>query len=518
MTPIKTKRKDDGALSREEKLDLIRIIEERDKKKKRAKPKYAPHGEQLTVHRSAARERFVFCGNSWGKTTALVNEVIWAAQGFNPITRMKTKVPATIVVVLDSPEKVEKKFKPEARKWFDLDFLIDRYDKAGTPTERNWYFNNGSVINFMFFDQEPGKFEGIDGIDFIATDEPFPKYIYTGLLRGTRELGSDPRLLLVGTPLAAPWLRTDIYEPWSRNELPGVECFRGSSEANKDNLRKDYLEHFTSRLSEQERRVRLFGDFFDLSGLAFGHLWRREVHILPTETEIPPHWNVVVAIDFHPRKPHSAVALAASPDGERIIVAAEYAARGVPSEYALKLAEWLDTNGLMGQVRDVVCDSLGNSELTGGHGELSFISVLNKTWQEELIPLRCRGTTYAEKSDEAIIQMMQEVLHIPVEPDQLGRQLPILQFKKECIGSIFDIENLCWLKVKNSELLKPKLDTAKRDYFSCIKYALAARPANVNRRGKIVRTAGKSAWGGSAGNKGDIRYNKRRSSYSSNED
>jgi hypothetical protein len=505
---MKATKKDLSHISREEKLEIIRMIEEKALKEKRAKPLYKPHAEQIAMHKSDARERFVFCGNSWGKTTALVNEAMWAALGYNPITDTTTKVPATIIIVLDSPEKVEKKIKPEIKKWFDLDGLIERFDKAGTPTERNWHFNNGSVINFLFFEMTPEKFEGVDGFDYIFTDEPFPKYIYTGLLRGTREIGSDPRLLLVGTPLAAPWLRTDIYEPWSRGELPDVECFRGSSDANKRNLREGYLEHFSARLSEQEKAVRLRGDFFDLSGLAFGHLWRRDVHIIDP-VEIPAHWNAVVAIDFHPRKKHTAVLIAASPDGERTIVVSEFAKRGVPSQYALDLAEWIESTKLMGQVRDVVCDSLGNSELTGGHGELSFISVLNQTWREECIPLRCRGTTYAEKSDEAIVQMMQEVLHVPEEPDQLGRQLPLLQFFKNCTGSIFDIENVCWLKVKQSELLKPKLDTAARDYFSCIKYALAAQPARINRRGKTVRTAGRSPWSGRASNKGDMRYNKR---------
>jgi hypothetical protein len=256
--------------------------------------------------------------------------------------------------------------------------------------------------------------------------------------------------------------------------------------------------------------VRLFGDFFDLSGLAFGHLWRREVHIVPP-VPIPDRWNAVLAIDFHPSKKHTAVIVAASPDGTRAVVTHEFAARGNPSIYAMELYEWIEATGLLHQIRDVVCDSLGNSELTGGHGELSFIAVLNKTWKEAGVPLRCRGTTFAEKSDEAIVQMMQEVLFIPIEPDQLGRQLPQLQVFSTCKGVIFDIENLCWYKERHSDLLKPRLDTKARDYFSCLKYALAAQPAKVSRRGRLVRTSGRSPWSGGASNKGAaMGYNERR--------
>jgi hypothetical protein len=280
-------------------------------------------------------------------------------------------------------------------------------------------------------------------------------------------------------------------------------------ESNRQNLREGYIEQFTARLSDQEKRVRIYGDFFDMSGLAFGSLWRREVHIIP-RTPIPDNWNCVLAIDYHGAKPHTAVVVAASPDASRMVVAAEYGSRGVPSDYAMKLVDWLEHENLLHRIRDVVCDSLGNSELTGGQGELSFIAVLNKTWAEEDVRLRCRGTTYDEKSDEAIIQMMQEYLFIPHEPDQLGRQLPVLQFFETCKASIFDIENLCWLKERHTDLFKPKLDTKARDYFSCVKYALAAQPHRIHRRGKTVRTSGRSPWSGGATNKGDKWYNNNR--------
>jgi hypothetical protein len=474
--------------TREQKIRALELAAEKKRRKLATKPGYDPHEEQSRAHLSDKRERFIFCGNSWGKTTFLINEVYAAVKGYNRWLDTYTKVPANVIVVLDSPEKIEKKFKPEWRKWFDFEEV--EVKREGKQHDVRWVFPNGSIINFMTFDQDSQKFEGIDNIDFIAADEPFPKYIYTGLLRGTREKGSDPKILVVGTPLAAAWLRTDIYEPWSKGELKDVDVIRGNSHANKQNLREGYLEHFESRLSDKEKAVRIHGDFFDLSGLALAHLWKRDKHIV-TAFEVDSSWPRLLVLDPHPRKNHIAILIAVSPDDE-VYVIDEYASRAIPSRLAMELYERWGNHRIV----DFISDSLGSSELTGGQGNLSLIAVLNQTWEEEECQdWRIRPTTYDEKLDENWIQMIQEFLVIPLEADNFGRKEPKLKVFSHCTGVIFDIENVGWLKYKNIDEMKPKLDMVQRDYLSCIKYSLAARPRyNMNRQ-RVIRQK-PSPWSG----------------------
>jgi hypothetical protein len=496
--------------SRGEMIAAIAALEERRRREIDSRASYVPNEGQLTIHRSQKRERFVFSGNGAGKTTLLIQELLWTATGFNPVLKKNTKVPAKCVLVLDSPDKVAQKVVPEIKKWYPL--KEDQLHKDGKPYHSRITFPNGSEIVIMFHDQDPMKFESIDDIDFNGFDEPPPKHIYIALLRGTRGKRSLPKTLLVGTPLAAPWLRTDIFEPWSRGEEPDVECFKFSTHVNADNLRTGFIEDFSRRLSEQELRIRIHGDFFDLSGLALTHLIDRSVHFIKP-FDWPRDWPLILVVDPHPRKAHVAILLGASTD-DQLFVIKETSSKTAPSEFARELATFCDGY----QIVDAVCDSLGSSDLTGGMGRLSFIQVLNRTWQEEGTQLRIRPTTYNEKLDEAWIQRIQEALLIPDEPDQLGNRIPELRVFDTCKGTIFDIENAAWYKVRLSEEVKPKIDMTKRDFLSCLKYGLAAQPRGNMTKQRILRSS-PSPWSGAAGaHKNRLKYSKTTARYLTDDD
>src|SRR5690348_14183117 len=130
------------ALTREEKIARLKLLEEKQKRLLSRKPVYTPNDGQMPVHLSTASERYVFSANGSGKSTALVNEVHWAANGYNPVTKQYTKIPCKIVVVLDKGDKVNEVFLPEYRKWFDLE--DSQTDKAGKPYVSRIYYDNGS--------------------------------------------------------------------------------------------------------------------------------------------------------------------------------------------------------------------------------------------------------------------------------------------------------------------------------------------------------------------------------------
>lgn len=446
-------------LSKEDKLKLLAALEEKDRRSRLKRDVYRPNAGQMVIHRSPKATRLVVSGNGMGKTSAAVNEALWAAEGFNPLTQTYIPVPRKIGVVLDKPNKVTDKWLPELNKWAVLDNVQKKQN--GKPYVDQLIFANGSEIKFFFHDQEDLTFESIE-VDDLIFDEPPPRRVYVGLKRGQRNKGKNARTLIIGTPLAGAWLRKEIYEPWAAGELPDTECFRFATDVNAANLPEGYVESFSSILTEKERRIRLHGEFFDLDGLALAHLFNKSSHLLSRDKyEFDMSHPCVVSLDPHPSKKHVAILMGADEHG--VVVLKELALKATPRQFARELREWYKGYRLI----DIVCDSLGSSEMTGGEGFKSFIQVLNEEG------VRCRPTTYQDKNDEDWIARIQDVLALPDEPNNFGARIPRLRLMDTNVGCINDIETVEWAKYKNLEDFKPTLDISRKDYLACIKYALS---------------------------------------------
>jgi hypothetical protein len=170
-------------------------------------------------------------------------------------------------------------------------------------------------------------------------------------------------------------------------------------------------------------------------------------------------------------------------------------------DFARHLKEWF--RGF--RVIDIVSDSLGSSEGTSNEGFKSFIQVL----REE--DIQVRATTWEEKSDEDFIERIKDVLALPVEPNNFGELKPKLNIFSHNIGIITDIENVQWLKIRNQDLFKPKLDITNKDYLSCLKYALATNLHFDKDRKKIYRrTQGAGTYGIIAPKEQSQRYFKKK--------
>jgi hypothetical protein len=481
-------------LTREEKLRRLDLIEEKKRRLRAAIPPYAPNDGQLPVHKSEKTLRCVFSGNGAGKTALAVNEALWFCQGFNPVTKKHTKVPARVIVLLDHPDKVSDVWLPELAKWATL--TEEQLHKRGKPYIQRISFGNGSEILFMFHEQNPLIFESIEFDDLVA-DEPPPRQVYIALRRGARKAGTRPKFLLIGTPITAAWMRREIVEPWSKGELTDVECFTFGTAVNVTNLAEGFIEEFSAILSEKERRIRLHGEFFDLEGLALSHLFAQETHVIEAF-----EWDslnpVVIAIDPHPAKPHHAVMVGIDKDGY-LYYLKELRVKCIPREFARILKQWVKGY----RVVDMVSDSLGSSEYTGGEGFKSFIQVLNDEG------LRVRATSWDEKSDEDFIARIQDVLAIPTEPNNFGDFFPRLRILQGNPGIVNDIENVQWVKHRDIDEYKPKLDIQNKDFLSCVKYCLATnltfnkQKASIYRRTRGAETYGvrnqarktRTAWG-----------------------
>lgn len=456
-------------MSKEEKIKYLEIMREKKRRARNKKAKYVPHAEQLVFHKSDATERYVFCGNGWGKTASLVHEVYWAATGYNPILDEHTKVPAKIIYLLDDAEKSDMLIIPELRKWFNVE---DKWlSKDGKPSTSTIKFPNGSTIKFLSHGIDPMKAEGIQ-FDFLAADEPPPKHLYNGLTRGMREKGSRKRTIIAGTPIAEAWLYNEVFLPWQKGELDYVDCFTGSSEANKDNIDWERQEKWLARLTPEERESRKHGKFFNLSGLALASLFDRKIHVIDP-IDWPRSWPCVIAIDPALNKPHVACLLGVN-NRDELFYIKEISLKAPAREFAKRLKAWYKDYPVV----DIVCDSLGSSGTSGGEGLSSFIDVLNDEG------VRTRATRYEDKNDERWMEMIQQVLYFDRE---MANPIPQLRIFKGNYGIITDIENVQWKKIKHSDQYQAKLDISQKDYLAALKYALAIKPRfNNSRRAKSV--------------------------------
>lgn len=470
-----------GDLSKEEKLKLYDLIQAKKKAALKTRAAFTPHPGQLKVLLSEKPIRLVTAANAFGKTALGVNAALAAVNGYNPWTQKYTKTPCVGVVILDNPIKVKEVWLKEMGKWVDMS-EVDQI-KNGKPYCSELHFKNGSRILFMFHEQEDMIFESIE-LDWFIMDEPAPRRIYIALSRGQRTKGSKPWTLIIGTPLASAWLRQEIYEPWERGQRDDIECFRGSTIENKQNLAEGFIDQFSRLLTEEEKQIRLHGQWFDLGGLALKHLIKPELHYIS-----PFPWDhndpVIIAIDPHPSKQHVAIALGKNKYGRKYVIG-ELAAKATARDFALKLHEW--SRGW--KIVDIVVDSLGSADTTGGEGFKSFIQVLKDCG------IKCRATTFEEKDDTAWIDRIRTALEIPLTPDNFGQTIPGLQIFRSCSNTIKDIENVAWLKHKNLDMNKEKLDITHKDFLACLKYALAADSSNMTeevREAKTVRLANRKS-------------------------
>lgn len=449
------------SLTKEQKLALYDKLQKKKELQKQQRDVFKPHDGQLPVLLSKKPIRVVTAGNGYGKTALGTNTALYAVKGYNPITKAYTKVPCTGVVVLDNPIKVKEVWLKELAKWTALEEV--EMLKNGKPHVNELVFKNGSRIIFMFHDQEELVFESIE-LDWAIYDEPPPRHVFIGLSRGQRTRGSKPWQLIIGTPISAAWIRKDLYEPWIAGLNPDIEFFRGATEQNRANLAEGYVESFSRLLTADEKLIRLEGQFFDLGGLALAHLFKDDVHQI-NPFYIPRDWPVIVAIDPHPSKAHVALALLIDPSTARKYVISELSAKATAAQFAEMLLEKFSTKF---RVVDWVCDSLGAADTTGGEGFKSFIQVLNDHG------IRVRSTSYEEKDDELWIERIRSALEIPQLSDNFGERVPNLRIFDNCDKIIRDIKNVSWLKHKQLNENKTKLDISNKDFLACLKYALAA--------------------------------------------
>jgi len=477
-------------LTREEKIELLHALEAKEKLNKKKRNKFIPHAGQAKILNSPAKIKICTQGNSFGKSALGVNLLHARCTGVEPWSGKHTKVPIKAVVLLDNPSKISEVWRSEYAKWHDIDAVSE--NKQGTPHVREWHFKNGSTVRFLTGDQDQLVFESIQ-FDLLIIDEPCKRSQFIGLMRGQRAKNVQAEAIMIGTPVSNDhaWIRQDLIEPWLEGKRPDTECFTGSSFDNAANLDSEFLTRFEGLLTDKEKRVRLFGEFVSVDGLAFGHLLQDSLHLINQKSIYwDMSWPVVIGIDPHPSKAHVAVMVGRRPGDDKLIALKEISRKLTAREFAHELLTW----AIGYKVVDWVCDSLGSADSTGHEGFKSFIAVLNECG------IKARATTFEDKSHEDAVERIRAMLALEDSGPPLFERSPRLRFVEEAVQKTYtELKNIAWVYDKKREVNKPKLDSGKLDYYSALTYALSSSylaKITVNRGQSETKTIKHSAGAG----------------------
>jgi hypothetical protein len=230
------------------------------------------------------------------------------------------------------------------------------------------------------------------------------------------------------------------------------------------------MRRFGKLLTAEEKLTRFSGEFADLSGQALAHIWQPKKHVIPKDGfHWDQEWPCVIAVDPHKAKPHHAVLLGADRDNQYVVL----------DEFKLKAPSGKFTQAVIDRgwftdyrVIDIIYDSYGNEEQSGGDGMKSFGQKMNEVLAQNGIG-RARATTYEDKSDEDFMERIENVLEVPEKPNSAGETLPKLRILETCKGLINDIRQVQWQRDKKLNENKKKLEISNRDFLACLKYALA---------------------------------------------
>lgn len=204
--------------------------------------------------------------------------------------------------------------------------LIASKRKGQTGVYDQFILTNGTVINFMTYQQDPSASEGWDG-HVVIFDEPPPRAVWIANARGL--VDHNGIAIFSNTPLKEPWMANEL----ASNPAPHIRVYELDSYANP-HVEKEALDKFVGLLSPEEKETRTKGKFLHLQGLVFKE-FSKATHVIKP-FKMPKHWTHYVAIDTHPRTEQALVFVAVD-EHDRVHVVHEIFKHGTPDQ----VAEWI---------------------------------------------------------------------------------------------------------------------------------------------------------------------------------
>jgi len=346
------------------------------------------------VHETLAREVAIVGGNRSSKTDTMMAELAIRMTGHVPMSLQSSypreklaALPIRARVVCNSlTDTLEPVIKPKLRwdqwngvgdpdegrghwGWIPQHCLkggtwekaySEKYRTLSVSVDNYWTGADGSTCSvkgtstcqFLSYDQDLSAFSG-SSMHWIGHDELPPSDIYrenrlrTLDVRGRTYTAFTPPDEIGMSRADVTWFYDEVYEPGLKQKL-GFETIRLFTE-NNSILDPKAIAELLSKLTDEQREVRMHGNFLHLSGVIYslftdgesvwcfkcqkriitvdGHCVTCKSDDIETFTHViephpvPNNWPIVMVIDPHPRKKDAIGWFAITPSDDVVLVA-----------------------------------------------------------------------------------------------------------------------------------------------------------------------------------------------------
>ena len=233
---------------------------------------YVPHAKQAVFHGARSKIKAFLGGNQSGKTTAgIADDLIQAVdreclpERLGPYKRFEPPFLCRIITP-DFTSTMEGVIFHKLREWAPRGQLAGgSWEAAYDKSLRKLYFANGSVFDFLTFEQDLDKFGGAT-LDRVHFDEEPPggkgRNIYLESRIRVMKRGGD--LVFTMTPLMGmSWTFDEVYERRLQGDVTVVQVATDEN----PHLSRTELEETFSRMSGEEQKARREGRFVHFGGL-----------------------------------------------------------------------------------------------------------------------------------------------------------------------------------------------------------------------------------------------------------
>ncbi len=365
---------------------------------------YRPHEKQMRFHESEAKFRAILTGVGFGKTSALVNEVIkWAASK----PSLYAIGAPTYPLLANTAMREFFKFCPAQ--------IIEKISGKAVK------FVNGAEILFIQGDDER-DIERCRGLTLggYALDEVtlFPYLMWQVMIARLRDPNGAMKGICAGTPKGNNWTKSlfaDHMNPNGNPLNPEDYAYFGGSTLDNPFTPQEYkatmMEEYSGIFAKQE----IYGMFVSFEGAVFSN-FRRDMHVI--DASKMKFEAVIGGIDFGFTSPSVMLKIGIDPDG-RLYITDEFYERRVTDS---QLADHAKEN-----FRDVEF-FIADSENPSGIQEFNDRG------------MDCRGVKKKplEPRGNFVMSSIKKVASL-LEPRKDGK--PRLFVDKRCVNTIMEFEN-----------------------------------------------------------------------------
>lgn len=419
---------------------------------------YKPMPKQVLFHSSVARKRLFSGGNRSGKTVGGATESVWWLTGKHPFLQTPPPPVRGRAVSVDFINGVEKIVKPEIARWLPQSELLGgSWERAFNRELRTLTLENGSFLEFMSYDQDLDKFAGTSR-HFIWFDEEPPEEIYNECL--LRLIDTSGSLWMTLTPLdGMGWVYDELYEKSKQDETIFSLVV---DMAENVHLNQGEIESFLSGLSDEEKKIRMKGQFIQIGGLIYP-MFDRAKHVLDPFIP-PPTWMHFAAMDHGFNNPTCWLWLAVDPDGRIFVYDEHYESGKVVSEHAKVVHQINQKHKILPEYNI---------------GDPSIKQVNPITGTSVQIEYMDHGIAIMDANNEVKAGLQRVATYLQGVKGDCS--FPKLFITKNCTNLIWEISRLRWATFAHRRIIKDrnkKEEQHKKDDHAAdaLRYAIASRP------------------------------------------